>query len=206
MADSSRASTAANTITSSTADDTIIMQHKSDVLSAGEKKGDNDTLKIVDNLVLGGVEVDLTSADQITTYNGSANTASQAGFDVNVDLSGVTGGYGASITGDDNANTIVGTSVVDEITGGKGADTITGGGGNDTIILTESTAATDTVKFESTAAANGADTITGFGSGDVIDVSAFATDNAGGTEIADGSTGDVAIADNDIILVARCRW
>ena len=26
-------------------------------------------------------------------------------------------------------------------------------------------------------------------------------DNAGGTEIADGSTGDVAIADNDIILV-----
>ena len=29
----------------------------------------------------------------------------------------------------------------------------------------------------------------------------FATDNAGGTEIADGSTGDVAIADNDIILV-----
>ena len=61
MADSSRASTAANTITSSTADDTIIMQHKSDVLSAGEKTGDNDTLKIVDNLALGGVEVDLTS-------------------------------------------------------------------------------------------------------------------------------------------------
>ena len=64
------------------------------MLSAGEKTGDKHT-KIADNLVLGGVEVDLTSADQITTYNGSANTASQGGFE-SVDLF-VTGGYGASM-------------------------------------------------------------------------------------------------------------
>jgi hypothetical protein len=130
MEDGSRAGTVAMTITTGSDDDTIIMKHGNDVLNAGTNPTSSpagDTLKVVANLVLGGVAIDLTSAtDQITTYNGSANATAQIGFE-NVNLSGVTGTFGADITGTDGANVIVGTGNADVISAGKGNDAVTGG-------------------------------------------------------------------------------
>jgi hypothetical protein len=55
------------------------------------------------------------------------------------------GGAADTITGGDAADVLVGGSGRDSITGGMGADVIDGGTGKDTIILTETTAAADTV-------------------------------------------------------------
>ena len=137
MASGSRTGTAAMTITGGTGNDTIIMKSASDVLD-GATNGSatntvNDTLSIVQNAVLGGFLVDLTSTtDQVTTYNGSANAAIQKGFE-NVDLSGITGNFGADVTAAAAGSSIVGTLNADQITGGAGNDTITGGAGADTI-------------------------------------------------------------------------
>ena len=135
MASGSRTGTAAMTITGGTGNDTIIMKSASDVLD-GATNGSatntvNDTLSIVQNAVLGGFLVDLTSTtDQVTTHNGSANAAIQKGFE-NVDLSGITGNFGADITARAAGSNIVGTLNADQITGGAGVDTITGGAGAD---------------------------------------------------------------------------
>jgi hypothetical protein len=101
-----------------------------------------------------------------------------------------------TITGAGGADVLSGSSGGDTITGGEGADAISGGIGIDTIVLTETTAAVDTVVFgnQSTvtggadigfAALGGADTVTGFNAGAVddsmtFDISAFGL--AGGTE------------------------
>ena len=128
MADNSRAGTVAMTITTGADDDTIIMKHANDAIDAGANPTTSpagDTLKIVQNLVLGGLAIDMTSTtDQITSYNGSANSAVQKGFE-NVDLSGITGTFGADITGTDTANSITGTRNADVIRAGKGNDVIT---------------------------------------------------------------------------------
>ena len=99
----------------------------------------------------------------------------------------------------------------DSITGGEGADAITGGAGADSIILTETTAATDTVNIavttdslEGTVAAPGYDSITGFAavatSGDVLAI-VGALVPAGARTVADATalttetdTGTVAAA------------
>jgi S-layer protein len=77
-----------------------------------------------------------------------------------------------TITGGAGNDVLTGSTAavnVDTITGGAGADTITGGTGNDVIILTETTAAIDTVVLTATAT-NGVDTIRGFAAGTGIDV------------------------------------
>jgi len=108
---------AAMTITSNTGADTLRMENSADVLDAGSG---SDTLNIVKTLVLGGIAIDLTSTtDQITTFNGASNTGVQKGFE-NVDLSGVGGSFGASITATEVSSTVGST-----ITGTKNADTIT---------------------------------------------------------------------------------
>ena len=91
------------------------------------------------------------------------------------------GGDGADgISGGAGVDTIGGEGGADTITGGAGADVITGGAGNDSIVLTETTAAIDTVVFSGgatlalTSAANGRDTITGFGSTDTLNILALA--------------------------------
>ena len=117
-----RSATAASTYTGSAGADTFIMMNKSDVLDGAA--GTNDTLDINKAFVLGGIEVDLSSTtNQVTTFNGSANTAVQKGFE-NVDVSGVTGSFGAQITAISTGSTITGTANADVITGGVGADTI----------------------------------------------------------------------------------
>jgi hypothetical protein len=132
----------AMTITTGTANDTVAMRNAGDVLNGGLG---TDTLNVNANFILGGIQVDLSSTtDQVTTFNGSANTAVQVGFE-NVDLSGVTGTFGADITARAAGSRITGTANADIITGGAGADTIvasagndvvTGGGGDDTFIFT----------------------------------------------------------------------
>jgi len=120
----------AMTITGGSAGDTIRMESGSDVLTGGSG---TDTLNIVQNAVLGGFAVDLSSSsDQVTTYNGAANTAVQSGFE-SADLSGVTGGFGAAVTAASTGSTITGTLNADVITGGAGADTLLGGAGADSI-------------------------------------------------------------------------
>jgi hypothetical protein len=116
----------AMTITGGTAADSLRMENAGDVMTGGTG---SDTLVIVQNAVLGGFAVDLSSAtDQVTTYNGSANAAVQVGFE-NVDLSGITGSNGADITAAGTAtvataSTILSTPNVDNITLGSGVDTL----------------------------------------------------------------------------------
>lgn len=163
LASGDRAATAM-TITTGTGNDTVAMRHANDVLNGGLG---TDTLTINANLVLGGILVDLSSTtDQVVSFNGNANAAVQVGFE-NVDLSGITGTFGADITARAAGSTITGTRNNDQITGGAGADTIIGGAGND---LLTGGAGNDTFVFQTTLALNGADTITDFMTGtNVID-------------------------------------
>jgi len=123
-----RAGTTAMTITGGVGTDALNMKQANDVIDGGTG---TDTLSIVQNAVLGGFLVDLSSTvDQITTYNGSANNAVQKGFE-NIDMSGITGTFGADITARAAGSSIVGTGNADVISGGAGVDTITGGVGID---------------------------------------------------------------------------
>lgn len=171
----------AMTITGGEGADSIAMKNTADVLTGG---AGSDTLKVSYTAILGGIQVDLSATDVITSIDGATNSAVQTGFE-NVDLSAYAG-FGAVVTGSTGANTIVGTASADNITGGLGADNITGGAGNDQINLTETTDSQDTVVF-SAVASNGSDTITGFvvGSGkDVLNVSGLASLGTDGTKAA----------------------
>lgn len=147
----------------------------------GEFTGTSDTLLIAGANNMGLTVVDLSAADQISQLNGAINGAVQTGIE-NITLSGLTGSFGATVTGSADANTIIGTGNADNIIAGEAADTITGGAGIDTIDLSEATAKTDTVVIASALTAN-RDVITGFGTADIIDLdeSAFASINFGGT-------------------------
>jgi len=72
--------------------------------------------------ILGGIAVDLSAADQVSTFDTVANATVQDGFE-NIDVSAYTN-FGASIVGSDGANVITGTASTDQISGGKGDDTI----------------------------------------------------------------------------------
>jgi hypothetical protein len=135
---SARSQTTAATYTGSVGNDTFRMAHANDVIDGAA--GTGDTLVVAANLILGGMLIDLSAtADQVTTFNGSANAAIQKGFE-NIDLSGVTGTGGADVTAISTGSTITGTANADQINGGAAADTfvatagndaVTGGGGDD---------------------------------------------------------------------------
>jgi hypothetical protein len=104
----------AMTITGGSANDTLRMENTADVIDGGA--GTGDTLNVVKSAILGGIAIDLSSTtDQITTFNGSANTTITKGFE-NVDVSGYTGSFGADITGISTGSTITGTTNADVIT------------------------------------------------------------------------------------------
>lgn len=112
---------------------------------------------------------DDTAANLAVTFT-SANTTASASITIK-------GGAGNDVLAG-NAT----TANANNITGGEGADQITTGLGNDTFVLTETTAAADTVVFATTAN-NGIDTITGFQAGagattDKAKLVAAATTNA----------------------------
>ena len=174
-------------------------------IDMGEKTADNDTLSISGANNMGLTVVDLSAADQISQLNGAINGAVQTGVE-SIDLSGLTGSFGVTVTGSGDANTITGTANADNIIAGGGADTITGGDGADTIDLAESTAKAD--KYVVNAVTDGAplgedesinaDTVTNFDAGvDKIAISA-AIELALGNGNADGTL-DVATAAQNAI-------
>jgi hypothetical protein len=84
-----------------------------------------------------------TGGTVVTSVDASGSTGS-GGLVATLSAAAVTG---ATVTGTANVDTITGSSQADTITSGEGADVLNGGGGADTIILTETTAAADTVSF-----------------------------------------------------------
>lgn len=120
----------AMTITGGSGADNLKMENASDVMTGGSG---TDTLTIGFNAVLGGIEINLAnSGDQITTFNGSANSVVQSGFE-NVNVSGYTGSFGTQVTAAAGGSIITGTANSDVITLGAGADDVryasTGQGG-----------------------------------------------------------------------------
>jgi Ca2+-binding RTX toxin-like protein len=178
--DAAQRGNGAMTIKGGTGGDAIEMENAADVLSGGLG---TDTLSITHTGILGGIAVDLTATDQVSTFDTVANAAVQGGFE-NVDVSGYTN-FGASITGTSGANTLVGTASVDSIVGGLGADIITGGAGNDVINITEATASIDKIVLNST---TGTDVITGFTvtTDDVIQIDVSAVTS----QLVDGAAAD----------------
>jgi hypothetical protein len=149
-------------VTTGTGDDTLTLDVLTEFTTSvdlGEKADDNDTLAISGTNNLGMTVVNLGNADQISQLNGSLDATVQTGIE-SIDLSGLSGSFGANITGSADANTITGTGNADNIVAGEGADTIVTTDGADTINLTETTSKADTVVFSDKAYA--ADTITGF--------------------------------------------
>lgn len=161
-------------------------------IDMGEKTADNDTLSISGANNMGLTVVDLSAADQISQLNGAINGAVQTGVE-SINLSGLTGSFGATVTGSADANTITGTGNADNIIAGEGSDTVKAGGGNDTISLAESTAKQDFIRLESSVSNNGMDTIAGLGTTDMItlDKSDY---NLNGTTTADSANTAIAAA------------
>jgi len=95
----------------------------------------------------------------------------------------INGAAGAdTIDGGAANDTLLGGTGTDSITGGEGIDSITGGSGNDTIVLTETTAAVDSVVLDYSNVGVDKDTITGFtttSTGDVIRLGLTALETAG---------------------------
>ena len=110
----------AKTIKGGEGADSLAMENAGDTMAGG--LGTNDTLVVSYTSVMGGISVDLTAADQITTFDGAANATAQTGFE-NVDLSAYANN-GAVIVGAATASTITGTAGTDNISSGKGDDTI----------------------------------------------------------------------------------
>jgi hypothetical protein len=195
----------AMTITGGTGADTIEMENAADVLTGGAGTSISDEVQVTFSGTGGSIVVDLSSTtDQITLFNGVANSAAQNGFeDIDVSAYTQTGSNGADITGSTGANVIVGTGYADTIRAGEGADTITAGAGSDTIVLTETTAAIDTVVFDSL---SGSDTITGFGAGDQLNVNALLNSGdvvftaSGGANIFQAFSGTGTATDDTIVL------
>ena len=123
----------AKTIKGGEGADSLAMENAGDTMAGG--LGTNDTLVVSYTSVMGGISVDLTAADQITTFDGAANATAQTGFE-NVDLSAYANN-GAVIVGAATASTITGTAGTDNISSGKGDDTIivaTANAGNNDIM------------------------------------------------------------------------
>ena len=115
-----RSATTASTYTGSDGNDTFILAHGGDVIAAGA--GTGDTLDVDKAAILGGVNVDLSSAtDQLVSFNGSAGAGTVTGFE-NVDLSGYTGSFGGEVTGSTGANKVTGTANADQVSLGAGDD------------------------------------------------------------------------------------
>ncbi len=151
----------AMTITGGTATDNIRMESGSDVLDGASG---TDTLTVQFAGIAGAV-IDLSSStDQITLFNGTANSAVQKGFE-NVNASGYTGGA-VDVTAATGGSVMRGTALADVIRMGAGADSA----------------------FILTPASNGVDTITGF----AVAADKIALLEGGSTWNAAGSAGAAA--------------
>jgi Ca2+-binding RTX toxin-like protein len=175
-----------------------------------------------------GVDATFGTTDDVTTvefldYDGSAVTGTRvqvvtggAGADLIDGGAGndtLTGNAGAdTITGGGGNDTIDGGAGADQLFGGVGNDTITGGEGGDTIsgdagvdsiVLTEATAARDTVNILTNgdaprAAQAGIETITGFAIDTVREVAPAAQTLALTSDVIDFGTGVITTASTSI--------
>ncbi len=160
--------------------------------------------------ITGTVALNSSAATETITATGSqALTLTGAVTADALDASGLSGALtmGAApvasmtITGTPANDTLLGADVDatgDNITGGAGVDRITGADGND--IVTGGDGADEFV-FGATAVANNNDIISDFTTSDVLVLDAFATDDAPLATYADTSTGLVATATNDVIII-----
>jgi hypothetical protein len=185
--------TSSANVKTGTANDTVtldVLTEGNVTLDMGEKTSDNDNLKISGANNMGLTVIDLSAADQISQLNGAVNSAVQTGVE-SIDLSGLSGSFGATVTGSDGKNTIIGTGNADNIITGEEADAITGGVGADTIDLTEATAKVDTLNYATTDSPTTAyDVVTGFGAGDLISVNSVTlTANSTAVTSASGKAG-----------------
>jgi len=131
-----------------------------------------------------GVDANIAAGATLTIDATAATSLSYSTTETNGNLS-IVGSAGAdTISGGDGNDTINGGAGDDAsinggagndlLTGGEGADVFLPGTGNDTIVLTETTAAIDTVKFAEGGASN-VDTITGFNvANDIISIAVAA--------------------------------
>jgi len=132
-----------------------------------------------------------TASAGVLLINGGATTISSQTFS-----GGLVGASATTVSlATTSADSISGGAGNDTINAGGGADTINGGAGNDTIVLTESTAAIDVIRFASSATNNGIDTITGAGTTDLINLNAFA-----------GSTGTVTAVTGNLTPTASAVY
>jgi Ca2+-binding RTX toxin-like protein len=206
-----------------TAGDVISISGNTSATFGGNVSG-FETLTVTYNA--GGADVssitvhdNMTAAGSTLTVSAAAENASTDAFNFSggAELDGylnITGSAGAdsisgglqadTISGGNGADIILGGGGADSLTGGEGADAITGGAGADTIILTETTAAADHVKFTSNLFTEAGDTITGFNanhSSDVIDFNSTVVTNGGNT-VATLNTTDVngTVGANDVFI------
>jgi Ca2+-binding RTX toxin-like protein len=204
----------ADTITGGAGTDTLVLA------GTGNVTANLDLVTGVENITLGtggNYVLSLTNGtvahaqdNTLVTINASALTTETLSF------TGTNSSQHAYVvTGGAAADTILGSALADTITGGNGADVITGNAGNDSIILTETTAAVDTVTL-SAAATNGNDSVTGFTrgatSGDIINFADLGTAgtlaaaevrlqaNTGAIATAIGSVSNGQATDSFIIL------
>ncbi len=145
----------------------------------------------------------LTGATKLATVNASTSTA---GVTINASTSTTaitaTAGSGVftfiggaladTITGGAAADVLTGGSGADSITGGEGKDTVSGGLGKDSIVMTETVATADSVRFAE-AGANNVDTVTGFavtGTRDQIEYTIGNINNGGVTQTLSTAKGE----------------
>lgn len=155
-----------------------------------------DTITNFENLI-GSEYNDVLSGDNVP---GSVNFIFGLGGDDTIN----TGNGAVTVDGGDGNDTMFGGNSTQTFIGGEGEDTISTGRGADIVILTETTAMTDTIFIGTNSLQGGADTIIDFNTsdpaagGDVIrtglitgDLAAavaggyidFASDGSGGTDI-----------------------
>ncbi|MGB7510350.1 MAG: hypothetical protein WBP54_03565, partial [Pelodictyon phaeoclathratiforme] len=108
------------------------------------------------------------------------------------------------VTGGAGGDTIWGGGLDDTLTGGEGADVIRGRAGSDSIVLTETTAARDTVIMTNNSVTD-VDTITHFDAGsaftsDVFDLSDFVTGDWDGTVYTSDGMLNPITANNDVMV------
>ncbi len=108
------------------------------------------------------------------------------------------------VTGGAGGDTIWGGGLDDTLTGGEGADEFRGRAGSDSIVLTETTAAHDTVIMTSNPATD-VDTITDFDAGsvitsDVLNLSNFVTGDWNGSKYTSAEMLNPITANNDVMV------
>ena len=140
---------------------------------------------IITNALGGAAKLATVSASTATgavTVNASASTVAMTATAGSGVFTFTGGAQADNITGGAAADVLTGGSGADTITGGEAADTYSGGLGKDSIVLTETVATKDLVRYQE-AGANNVDTVTGFAATGTRDAIQFTIGNInnGGT-------------------------